>query len=96
MPGSSGVLTTSFVEGLPADMLGGGVLPLHPPRIHSQIPDTTTGAVGAPAGSGTWQFDYTVPGYVVGRTKSYVAVIDDPATFSGQSRSNRLYVQYGP
>ncbi len=95
-PGATGVLTTGFTDGIPAANLGPGVAQSTAILIHSRISIVATGNPGDEVGSGTWELPYTVPPYVVGRTKYYSVTLNDPTALSGTTRSNGVYVTYGP
>lgn len=94
-PGASGRLVVWYPSD-PAPPSFGPVQAATPQRIHSEIPLTASGQPGDAPGSGTWNLEYTVPGYSAGRTKAYTAFVQDDTLFSGESRSNCLYVTYGP
>ncbi len=93
--GASGIVTVSWAAE-PVVPFAGGPMQLAPrERIYATIPFTTTGNALEP-GTGTWKLPYTVPGYTVGRTKAYIAEIQDPGAPVGVARTNRLLVTYGP
>jgi hypothetical protein len=96
VPGATGVLVANYAQQMPFDPSGASLARAIPLMLHSQIAFTATGNAGDPAGTGTWDFAYTVPTYVVGRTKCYWVDVTDPASPTGTTRSNRVYVAYGP
>ena len=64
--------------------------------IQADSSQLTSGVAGDPAGSGSWTHDFTVPSYEAGRTRCYTIDVEDADAPGGSSRSNRLYVTYGP
>jgi len=91
--GASGFLLVNYTTPA-APFTGGATSWAVAEQFVTSIPFTTTGTTGA-TGVGGWTLDYTVPPYVLGRTKVYRAILSDPNQPGRDVRSNRLILEYG-
>jgi hypothetical protein len=92
--GASGLLTIYWVADSEHARSGAGSDTAAPERIFAQIPFTLSGDPGTP-GTGSWTLPYTVQPNALGRTRRYVAEIDDAGAPNGVARSNALAITYG-
>jgi hypothetical protein len=64
-------------------------------RSLKRVPFHTSGVPGW-SGTGAWTLNFGVPGYVAGTTRTYVALMPDPAAPGHQVRSNEFSIRYVP
>jgi hypothetical protein len=64
-------------------------------RSLKRVPFHTSGVAGW-SGTGAWSLNFTVPGYVAGKSRTYVALMPDPAAPGNPVRSNEFTIRYVP
>jgi hypothetical protein len=95
-PGTIGHLYDAWIT-KPASTFPATVLQAayHPP-FTAILPLVTSGTPTDLDGSGEWTFTFTVPPYKAGRTYALFVDVDDFGAPWGASRSNTLWITYGP